>query len=168
MKNNNLTSLDTDQINKRRFDEELDADRVIIVGQEFSIDSDKIAQAVKEGLSNIQFNDNGQMEKKIESMLKSQSKVVNSTPIQTIKENVFIPEVKIIEVPVIIKEIEYREIEKPIIIEKVITVDRQVIVKEIEIKEIYKERYYPFVMKASAVVQAVCVIGLLLINLLKK
>lgn len=158
MKNANLTSLDTDQINKRKFDEELDADRVILVGQDLMIDSDKIAQAVKDGLSSIEFK----------SVQESQPNVVNSAPIQIIKENVFIPEVKIVEVPVIIKEIEYREIEKPIYIEKVVTVEKPIVIKEVEIREIEKERYYPFVMKASAAIQAVAVIILILINLLKK
>lgn len=160
MKNERLTQLDTDQINKRKFDEELDADRVILVGQDLVIDSDKIAQAVREGLSSIEFK----------SVQESQPQVVNQAPIQTIKENVFIPQIQQIEVPVIIKEIEYREIEKPIYIEKVVTVEKPVIIREVEYreKEVFKERYYPFVMKASAVIQAIAVIALIIINLLKK
>jgi hypothetical protein len=160
MKNLNQTQLDTDQINKRKFDESLDADRVILVGQDLSIDSNKIAEAVKEGLKSIEFNIDP----------KSQTNVVNSAQIQTIKENVFIPqlEIKTIEVPVIIKEIEYKTIEVPVITEKIVTVENPTIIKEIEFKEIEKERYYPFLMQACAVIQALAVIGLILINLLKK
>jgi hypothetical protein len=157
MKNLNQTQLDTDQINKRKFDELLDADRVIIVGQDLSIDSDKIANAVQEGLSNLTINT---------------SNFVPNTEVQfqTIEKNVFIPqlEVKTIEVPVIIKEIEYKTIEIPIITEKIVTVEKPIIIKEFVEKEVYKERYYPFVMKASAVIQALAVISLIIINLLKK
>jgi hypothetical protein len=160
MKNNNLTSLDTDQIIKKKFDESLDADRVIIVGQDFSIDSDKIADAVRQGLASIDFN----------KMSENTAKLDLQPQIQIVKENVFIPklEIKEIEKQVIVKEIEYRTIEIPVITEKIVYVDRPVIIKEIEYKEIIKERYYPFVMKASAVIQAICIIGILLINLLKK
>lgn len=161
MKNTNFSMLDTDQIIKKKFDESHDADRVILVGGEkleLSIDSDKIANAVKEGLSNFRF------------MPENIPKVDLQPQIQSIKENVFIPqiEIKTIEVPVIIKEIEYREIEKPIYIEKIITVEKPVVIKEIEFKEVYKERYYPLTMKLAAIIQAVCMVGILLINLLRK
>lgn len=160
MKNANLTSLDTDQIIKRKFDEQLDADRVVLVGQDFSIDSDKIAEAVREGLSKIEFK----------SVDKTQPRVENSAPIQTIKENVFIPQIQVVEIEkqVFIPQIEYKTIEIPVITEKVITVDRPIIIKEIEFRDVVKERYYPFVMKASAVIQAIAVIALIIINLLKK
>lgn len=160
MKNANLTSLDTDQIIKRKFDEQLDADRVVLVGQDFSIDSDKIAEAVREGLSKIEFK----------SVDQTQPRVENSAPIQTIKENVFIPQIQVVEIEkqVFIPQIEYKTIEIPVITEKVITVDRPIIIKEIEFRDVVKERYYPFVMKASAVIQAIAVIALIIINLLKK
>jgi hypothetical protein len=154
MKNLTQTQLDTDQINKRKFDESLDADRVIVIGQDLSIDSDKIAQAVKEGLVNLTIG----------------TPTGTEIQFQTIEKNVFIPqlEIKTIEVPVIIKEIEYKTIEVPVITEKIVTIEKPIVIKEIEIREVVKERYYPFVMKASAVIQALAVISLILINLLKK
>lgn len=157
MKNQNQTQLDTDQIMKKKFDESLDADRVILVGGEkleLSIDSDKIANAVKEGLKTVYFN-----------APKQETKEHYSAP-QIIEKNVFIPKIERIEVPII--RTEYKTIEIPVITEKIIYVDKPIIVKEYEIREIVKERYYPLIMKISALVQAICVTGLLLINLLKK
>jgi hypothetical protein len=161
MKNTNFSQLDTNQIINRKFDESQDADRVILVGGEkleISIDSDKIANAVKEGLNNFNF------------MSENVAKLDTPTQFQSIEKNVFIPqiEIKTIEVPVIVKEIEYREIEKPIYIEKVVTIEKPVVIKEIEIKEVFRERYYPLEMKLAAIVQAVCMVALLLISLLKK
>ena len=51
------------------------------------------------------------------------------------------PKIIHVEKPVIVKEIELREVEKPVIIEreKISFVDRPVIVKEIEVREIVKE-----------------------------
>ncbi len=173
MKNNNLSLLDTNQIVQKMFDSEKDAQRVSIVGGEkfeLSIDSDKIANAVKEGLSNFKF------------MPENTAKLDIPTQIQSIEKNVFIPqiEIKTIEVPVIVKEIEYREIEKPVYIEKIVTiekpiyiekpvyVEKQVVVKELEFKEIIKERYYPLTIKIAAIFQAFCLFALLLTFLLKK
>lgn len=153
--------LDTDQIIKKKFDESMDAERVVLVGGEkleLTIDSDKIANAVKEGLSNFNFNpENG-------------VKVDLQPQFQIVEKNVFIPqiEIKTIEVPVIIKEIEYREIEKPIYIEKIITIEKPIYIKETEFKEVIKERHYPFVIKVASIVQAICMVCLLLISLLKK
>ena len=160
MKNNNLTQLDTDQIIKKKFDESYDAERVILVGGEkleLSIDSDKIVNAVREGLSGISLPIN---------QSSGEFKIINVPT----KENVFIPqlEIKEIQVPVIIKEIEYREIEKPIYIEKVITIEKPVIIREIEFKEIEKERYYPLVITVCNIIQAFSIVAILLINLFKK
>lgn len=161
MKNSNLTHLDTDQIVKRKFDEAIDADRVIIVGQDFSIDSDKIAQAVKDGLSKFNFVS--------ENIPKVDLQAQIQRDIQIVEKNVFIPQIEIreIEKQVFVPQIEYKTIEVPVITERVVTVDRPVIIREIEIKEIITERNYPFLMKISAVVQIVGIIGLL-IYLFKK
>lgn len=143
-KNTNISSLDLTQINMRKFDETYDADRVVIVGGDFTIDSDKIAQAVKEGISNIEFKSNSE----------PQAQFVKEQVFQTIEKNVFIPQIefKTIEVPVIIKEIEIREIEKQVIVpiieykevEKIVyipqieykTIEKPVIVEKIEYREI--------------------------------
>lgn len=164
MKNIQLTQLDTDQIHKATFEEAHDAQRVILIGGELKIDPSTFTDAVKEGFKNlnIEFPKNPELE-------------IREKP-------VFIPKIERIEIPVIVKEIEYREIEKHIIVEKIVTIEtptiikqieyreieKPIIVKEIQTVEIIKERYYPFIIKLTAVLQTVAVLGLLLINLLKK
>lgn len=160
MKNNNLSQLDHNQMVQKMFDAQTDSQRVSIVGGdkiELTIDSDKIAGAVKEGLSQINWN----KEQKQESVQQL---------ITQIEKNVFIPqlEIKTIEVPVIIKEIEYREIEKPIYIEKIITIEKPIVIKEIEFREIIKQRDFPLFIKLFAGLQAICMLGILLTYLFKK
>ena len=121
-KNENITHLDSNQISTREHDVSLDAKRVMIVGGEkfeMNIDSDKISSAIIESLG-------------------KEPKIV--------EKNVFIPQVEIhtIEIPKIIKEIEYKTI------------------------EVEKERHYPMLMQICAVVQAIAVIALLVINLIRK
>jgi hypothetical protein len=159
VKNINFSQLDTDQIIKRKFDEAIDADRVILVGGEkleLSIDSNKIAEAVKEALSDFKF------------MPETRAKVELPAQIQSI----LVPQIeyKTLEVPVIIKQIEYKEIEKIVYIPQIEykTIEVPIIVKEIEFKEIIKERYYPLTIKVATIIQAFCMMTLLLLNLLKK
>lgn len=151
-----LTSRDPNQIHQFEHDDKNNAKRVYVVGQELNIDSSKVAEslekAVLKGLSNIKL---------------TTPQSPSYTP-REIEKTVFIPQVeyKTVEIPVIVKEIEYREIERPIIIEKIVTIEKPVIIKETEIKYIEVERNYPIVMKITAVIQAVCVMALLLSNLL--
>lgn len=152
-KNQNFTQLDTNQIVNRKFDQDNDADRVYIVGGanlNISVDESKLVNAVKDGLSNLKFDQ-------------------QSAP-QIIEKNVFIPQIEIrtIEVPTIIKEIEYRTIEVPVITERIVTIEKPIVIKEIELKEIVKERHYPLVLKVCAVIQAIAVIAILITNLLRK
>lgn len=167
MKNIKLSQLDTNQIIQRKFDEENDAERVVLVGENLTIDSDKIVNAIKEGIKDIRI----------------QAPEINfpeqKNP-ELIEKHIFIPKIEMVEVPVILKEIEYREIERPIYIEKIITIEKpifiteikeiekQIIVKEIEIREIKVERHYPFILKVTAVAQVVLMLGILLINLLRR
>jgi len=150
-RNIHFSQLDTDQIIKKRFDASMDADRVILVGGEkldISIDSDKIANAIKDSLSNI-----------------NQS---SKSEIQIIEKNVFIPKIERVEVPVIIKEIEYKTIEIPFITERIVTVEKPIYIKEIEFKEIIKERHYPLLIKVTTIIQTLCVLGLLILTILKR
>lgn len=155
MKNLKLTQLDTNQITQRKFDEENDAERVVVVGQNLSVDSDKIARAIKESLKEIKIT--------------TPDWPINNSfmPIE-IEKHTFIPKIETIEVPIILKEIEYREIEKPIYIEKIVTVEKPIIIKEIEFREIVRERHYPLVLKIAAVAQVFLMLGILLINLFKR
>lgn len=157
-KNVNLTHLDPNQIATLEFDAKMDAKRVIIVGGEkidISINEDKLVNAVKEGLSNIKF-DSSQPQTQIQTV--------------EIEKNVFIPQIEIREIEkiVYIPQIEYKTIEIPVITERIVTVEKPVIIRETEFKEIIKERHYPKVMQICAIVQAIGVIALLIINLLKK
>lgn len=158
-KNSNLTQLDPNQISTLEHDDKNDAKRVILVGGEnisISIDENKLVNAVKEGLQNI----------KIDNSQPAQQE----TRIQIIEKNVFIPQIEIKEIEkiVYIPQIEYKTIEIPVISERIVTVEKPVIIKETEFKEIVKERHYPKVMQICAVIQAIGVIALLIINLLKK
>lgn len=162
-KNHNLSHQDPNQIITLEHDNQFDAKRVIIVGGEkldITINEDKIVNAIKEGLSNIEFK----------NMSTSQPIVDNISQIQTIEKNVFIPQIEIkeIEKQVFIPQIEYRTIEIPVITERIVTIEKPIVIKETEFKEIIKERYYPTVLKVCAVIQAIGVVALLIMNLLKK
>lgn len=138
---------------KATFQEDMDAQRVFVVGQDIKIDSNKLAQAVKEGLSQLTLG---------------QGQSTSYIPLE-IEKNVFIPqvEIKFVEVPTFIKEIEYREIEKPIYIEKLVTVEKPVVIKEIEIKEIYIEKFVPRWQKVCIYLQTLAVFGLILSHFIK-
>lgn len=156
-KNSNFTQLDTHQIVNRKFDQDNDADRVYIVGGEkidIQINEEKLLKAVKDGLSNIQFD----------------NKPSESTQIQVVEKNIFIPQIEIKEVEkqIIVPQIEYRTIEIPVFTERIVTVEKPVIIEKTVFQEIIKERHYPTVMKVCAVIQAIVVTVLLIINLLKK
>lgn len=169
-KNNNLSQLDTNQMVQKMFDENLDAQRVSIVGGKLNLglDPEQIKKALEDGFKNI--------------TIKAESPEWDSMKPQIIERNVFIPEIQIvekqvfipqieyktIEIPVIQKEIEYRTIEVPMIIKEYITVEIPVIQKEVEFKEIIKERDYPLVIKVCNVVQAVAIMCILLLNFLRK
>ena len=153
-KNQHLTQLDPNQIATLEHDDSKDAKRVTIVDDiNISFDENKMLAAIKEGLKDIKFDSKG-----------SQVQIVE------IEKPVFITktEIKEIEKQVIIKEIEYREIEKPVYIEKIITIEKPIVIKEVEFRDVIKERHYPLIMKVSAVIQAICVLSLLIFNILKK
>jgi hypothetical protein len=162
-KNSNLSHQDPNQIVTLEHDSSMDAKRVIIVGGEkldISVDSDKIVDAIKiglQGLSNTDFS-------------KPASPSYTPKEIQIIEKNVFIPQIEIreIEKQVFIPQIEYRTIEIPVITERIVTIEKPVIIKETEFKEIIKERHYPKVIQICAVIQAVGVICLIIMNMLKK
>jgi len=114
-KNINLTQLDPNQVSRAEHDPNNDAKRVVLVGGEkldIFIDSDKIANAVRDALSNPFGVDSGYHGE-------------GAMNIITVEKQVFIPQVeyKTIEVPVIVKEIEYREIEKPVYITEYKTIE---------------------------------------------
>lgn len=155
-KNNNLSQLDHNQMTQKMFDQDLDAQRVSIVGGgdiKINIDPSQITDAIKDGLKSL-------------SIINTPT--IDKPDTLIIKENVFIPQIQKIEVPVIIKEVEYKTIEIPVITEKIITIEKPVIIREIEFKEVIKERNYPLIIKICTVLQTIAVIGILLFNFLRK
>jgi hypothetical protein len=114
-KNEKLTLLDNSQILRSTFDEENNAQRVILIGS----DGFQITESIKESLKDL----------KIEVIATEQQKIP------------FIaPEIKIIEIPKIIKELEIREVEKVILVPeyRVIEIETPIIVKELQIVEVEK------------------------------
>ncbi len=156
-KNHNLSQLDPNQISTKEHDSTLDAKRVILVGGEnlnISVNEDKLVDAIKDGLRTIK---------------------IDSTPAlsaekEIVEKHVFIPQIEIreIEKHIYVPQIEYRTIEVPVVTERIVTIERPVIIKETEFKEIVKERHYPKLMQICAVIQALGVIFLLILNVIKK
>lgn len=179
MKNNNITLKDPNQVSTFEHDENNDAKRVFVVGGDLPIDEDKIANAIKEGLSTAIFNIT-----ELRSEIKEIEKNVflPQVEIKEIEKQVFVPQIeyKIIEVPTItektitveipkiVRELEVKTIEIPVITEKIITVEIPKIIKEIEYITIEKERYYPKIITICAIAQAMCMIGLLILNIFRK
>lgn len=149
---------DPNQISQAEHDDVSNAKRVVVVGQDFQLDSNKIAEslekAVLKGLSNMKLDE---------------PKSPSYTPIE-VERIVPIPQIEIrtIEVPKIIEKIEYREIEKPIIIEKIVTqiLEKPVVIKEIEFREVYREKEFPKWHKICTVMQTGVVLALLLLQIL--
>lgn len=121
-KNPNISLLDPHQVTLQEHDAHSDAKRVVIVG------ASGIAESIKEGLKDLKID-----------IAPAAPQVTQALAPQIIT----VPEYKIIEVPttVVIKEIEYRELEKPVIVPeiRVIEVEKPVFIKEIEYREIEKQ-----------------------------
>lgn len=163
-RNSNLSSLDTDQIVKKVFQEDLDAQRVVLVGNEkmeLSVDSDKlssaISNAIKDSLKDVKFEQT------------TVPQLISAPYIEEKAEPIIIPirEIEKIEIPVIIKETEIRTIEVPVIIEKIVTVEKPIIIKETEFKEVYREKEFPKWHKICMFLQTAAVFGILLSHILK-
>jgi hypothetical protein len=95
--------------------------------------------------------------------------IVKETEIHQINVPILIKEVQIVEIPVIVKEIEYKTIEVPVIVPeiKIIEVEKPVIIKEIQVIEKYIPTT-PDSVKICMILQTIAVIGLVLINLLRR
>lgn len=131
----------------RVYDEQLDANRVVLVGQELTVDSVKIAEALKEAVKSIQVN-------------------FPEGP-KFMPQEFVAPEVRIeyVDKPVIVEKIVYREVEKPITViqkvvevvqvEKPVIVERQVVVQA-KPDNVLRTMY--IVKTLAAVVTAVCLL----------
>lgn len=122
MKNTHLTQLDPNQVSVKEHDEQNDAKRVIIVGQDLSGMEEGIRKAVEQGLANARLE------------LPKQDVADQHFNVIEVEKPVYIPQVEyqFVEIPKIVKEIEYREIERPVYITEYKTIEVPVIVKEIQ------------------------------------
>lgn len=157
-KNSNLSQLDHNQMVQKMFDEHLDAQRVSIVGGSsinIDIDPKQITDAIKEGLKNI-------------SIEQKTPEIVPFLTEKEVEKHIFIPQIERIEVPTIIREVEYKTIEIPVITERIVTIEKPIVIKEVEFKEVIKERNYPLIIKVCTVLQTISVLGILLLNFLRK
>lgn len=157
MTNRELSQLDADQITKRLYDQHSDAQRVIVVNQDVDLSSNNnnIANAIKEGLQSI--------------------KLTPTTPqmaeIREIEKIVIVPQIKEVEKLVIVPRIEY--VDRPLYIEKIVEIEKNVFIPQIQIIEKpvviteIKDSNNNF-LKTMVIVQTVCMVALLILNLIKK
>lgn len=168
MNNKNLSALDPHQMLHRTFDDTIDAQRVVIVGNENI--GQMIAQSVSEALKNTTF-DIGPL---VTPAPVPAQDVVGHYELKEIKVPEIIREVQIVQVPQIVKEIEYREVEKTVIVTEYKTIEVPVVIKEIEVIEkpvVIVERVtaeFPKFFKALIVIQTIASILFTLMFLLKK
>lgn len=126
MKNRKISQLDNNQISKLVFDEENEAQRVVIVSGnvpdvKVDVDPSSITNAIMKGLEGFKVD--------------QASVPWSPSLIQTVEVPVIVKETVIerIEVPVIVKEIEYREIKVPFETIKTIEIEKPIFIKQPEI-----------------------------------
>lgn len=132
MRNENISNLDVYQMQNRSFDDKNDANRVVIVGQDFNLDQDKMAAALKEGIANIKL-DISQNNKQNEPI------IIKETQIERIEIPQIIEKEKIREIPVPIFHTKIERVEVPVIVPKVeiVQIEKPIFVKETVIHEIH-------------------------------
>ncbi len=150
MKNKHLTSLDVNQIIKHQYEEDIDAQRVVIVGQDMSALTESIKDAVKDGLKNINFD--LVIPKQEQPLVIETEVIVKEMQIVEVEKYITIPQIveveksivifepKIIETEVIVKEPQIIEVEKIITVyeTKIVEIEKPIFIKEPQIIEIEK------------------------------
>lgn len=135
MKLKQLSSLDVNQIIKHQYEEEMNAQRVVIVGQDMSSIADSMKEAVKEGLKNINFE--LAFPKQEQPLVIETEVIVKEPQIVEVEKIVTVYETKIVEIEkiVIVKEPQIVEIEKPMIIiePRIIEIERPVFIDRIKV-----------------------------------
>lgn len=157
-----LASLDVNQIVVRQYQENMDAQRVYIIGQDFSSVTEGIKEAVQEGIKGMKIE--LPVQKTDETMLNDRSFIVEKPVI--VKEI----EIREVEKPIIIKEYELKEVEKPVYIEKIKEIEKPVIVtqeKVVYVDKIIEKSIIPNFAKICLIAQTFALIGLFLIKLIK-
>lgn len=163
MKNTKLSSLDLNQMQIRTFDEDQDATRVVLVGQQFEIDSKLMANAFREGLKDVKINVEQSktdvpktlVETRIEKIEVPQ--IIREVQIERIEIPVVTTRIERVDVPIIIPRIEF--VDRPVIVKEIEIVEKPVIIKEYQIKEIAtRETTY---LRAAVIAQALMLLFLL-------
>lgn len=135
MKIKQLSSLDVNQIIKHQYEEDMNAQRVVIVGQDMSSLAESIKESVKEGLKNINFDLS--FPKQEQPLVIETEVIVKEPQIIEVEKVITIYETKIVEIEkiVIVKEPQIVEIEKPMIIiePKIIEIERPVFIDRIKV-----------------------------------
>lgn len=150
LKNSNISNADPHQMYNRIFDDKTDSFRMQLVGGQMP--EIKLPDTFKMDLNTIEI-----------------PVIVKEIEIREIKVPEIVKQYEIlkVEVPVIVKETEIKiiEIEKPIIITeiKVIEIEKPVIVKEIQVIT-EKVSEMPMIAKVCMVVQALAIVGILLMR----
>ncbi len=132
MKNTKLSQQDGAQIVRAQYQEDMDAQRVVIVGQDMSSVTESIKEAVKEGMSNLKL----EMPKQEQPLVIETEVIVKETQIVEVEKVITIYEPKIIEVEkqLIVREVQIVEIEKPMIIiePRIVEIERPVYIDRIK------------------------------------
>lgn len=127
-RNNQLSQLDVNQMQQRMYQEESDAQRVVIVGQDMSSVAESIKEAVKEGLKNISID----LPKQEQPLVIEKQVIVKEPMVIQTERIIEIPVIKEIEKIVIVKE--YEVIEKPITIiqPQIVTIEKPIFMDRIK------------------------------------
>lgn len=141
----NLTNIDNNQIARYTYDAENQSQRVTITNSEFG-------DAIKEAFSKIEFPKLDYQIPQIETKETLQNivyidKIVKETEVIQLDKNIFLPQVQIIEKPIVIKEIEIVKIPEYIAINKIEIIEKPIVIKEYEkIPNLFKYAVYLIVV----------------------
>lgn len=157
MKNENITSLDTDQVWRRIYDEKTDSFRASLIGDgsvTINVDTDKLARDISQIVS---LNTQPKQEVSQSSPEIHIEPIVIREPSEVIYVDKVVTDTKTViervEVPVIVKQIEYKEVELPVYIP-------QIKIVEIE-KPVIANIELPKWFNVLLVLQTVAIIGLI-------
>lgn len=116
----NYSQLDPNQMASKIFDEENEANRVVIVGQKLEVDSGAISEAVYNALK-------GSIEGLKPAQVSSpmEVRIVDPKPMERVIERPVVVEKVVVQyvdkpIPVVEKEIQVVQVEKPVVVEKVV------------------------------------------------
>jgi hypothetical protein len=130
-KNNNLSSQDPAQIARYTYQENMDAQRVFLVGSDLA---ESVKEAVKEGLKEIKFD----FPKQEQPLVIETEVIVKEPMVVQVERLIEVPIIKEIEKQIIVKETQIIEIEKPMIIiePRIVEIERPIYIDRIKTEKI--------------------------------